>query len=151
MPSSNIPSPDCARVAPAALCDGKSGGTTESFGDHDLPILDAAILDELEEDLADYGLMSRYAADFAALWTDRLGRLAAAVEVQDWDAALDAAISMKVSSAMIGGLKISRQAETMERAIRTNVLENGTTMLAVLAETGVATLKEIELRYSSVS
>ncbi|WP_306635279.1 Hpt domain-containing protein [Pseudarthrobacter siccitolerans] len=115
---------------------------------HDIPILDSAILDELEEELPDHGLMRRFAADYAALWKHRLKRLAAAIEDQDRDAALDAAISVKVSSAMIGGLRVARIAELLEQAIREDILDNGRTTLTSIAEAGGATVKEIELRYS---
>jgi len=115
----------------------------------DLPILDATVLGDLEEELADSGLMCRFAADYAALWQPRLRRLAVAVEDQDRDAALDAAISVKVSAAMIGGLRLARIAETLEHAIRRDILDDGHMMLA-LAETGRATVKQIELRYSLV-
>jgi hypothetical protein len=110
-----------------------------------------ATLDQLEEELADHGLMRRFAADYAALWNLRLERLAAAVEVQDQDEALEAAISIKVSSAMIGGLRLVRLAEALEQSIRIDVLQDTQMMLAMMAESGRATVREIHLRYSSVS
>jgi hypothetical protein len=122
---------------------------TWSSDTKDLPILDATVLGDLEEELADSGLMCRFATDYAALWQPRLGRLAVAVEDQDRDAALDAAISVKVSAAMIGGLRLARIAETLEHAIRRDILDDGH-MMRALAEAGRATVKEIELRYSLV-
>lgn len=121
---------------------------TSSPADNDLPILDTTVLGQLEEELADHGLLARFAADYAALWRPRLGRLTAAVEEQDWGAALEAVISVKVSSAMVGGSRLARIAETLEHAIRNDILVDGQMMLAIMAEAGRATVKEIELRYS---
>lgn len=112
-----------------------------------LPILDSDVLDELEDELADQTLVRRFANDYAALWEHRLGRLSAAVETRDRDAALDAAISVKVSAAMIGATRVSRLAETLERSLRDDVLHNSGTQMGMLAQSGAATVREIRLRY----
>ncbi|SEP85690.1 hypothetical protein [Arthrobacter sp. OV608] len=150
MASHNTPSarwPEVTSVQ-ASVCG--NGRTIQDLPGTALPILDGGILDELEDELADYALMCRFAADYAALWKHRLGRLAAGIENHDRNGALDAAISIKVSSAMIGGLSLSLIAETLEHAIRKDILNDSALLLASLATAGEATLKEIETRYSVV-
>lgn len=119
----------------------------ECLDGRSLPILDASVLDELEEELADRTLIRRFATDYAALWPHRLERVAAAVEDHDQDAALDAVISVKVSSAMIGAARLSRLAETLERSLREDVQHSGQAQVRMLAQSGADSVREIQLRY----
>ena len=48
-------------------------------------------------------LALRFARDYAAMWDQRYSRLALAVENQDRASALDAIISLRITSAMVGG------------------------------------------------
>jgi HPt (histidine-containing phosphotransfer) domain-containing protein len=121
------------------------------FDGQDLPILNEAVLKELEDELACFELVCRFAADYVAMWEHRRGRLAAALEDQDREAVLDAAISMKVSSAMIGALRLARLAENVERATREGVLYRSENILTLIAEAGIATVEEIGHRYAQVS
>ena len=59
-------------------------------------------------------LALRFARDYAAMWDQRYSRLALAVENQDRAAALDAIISLRITSAMVGGLRLARLAEMLE-------------------------------------
>jgi hypothetical protein len=56
----------------------------------------------------------RFARDYAEMWDVRYRQLAAPFEARDRDSALDAVISLKISSAMIGGLRLGHLAEDLE-------------------------------------
>ena len=73
-----------------------------------LPLVDSGILADLEEQLDGAELALRFARDYAAMWDQRYRRLALAVENQDRASALDAIISLRITSAMVGGLRLAR-------------------------------------------
>jgi HPt (histidine-containing phosphotransfer) domain-containing protein len=114
----------------------------------ELPLVDPAVLIDLEEQLAGPDVASRFARDYAAMWAQRQRCLDAAVEGQDRAAALDAVISLKVSAAMVGGVRLAGLAERLEVIIRDGSgLEGGRAMLALVADHGSATVKELQDSY----
>jgi hypothetical protein len=115
--------------------------------DADLPLVDLAVLQDLEEQLAHPAVAQNFARDYATLWTQRYQKLAAALDRQDVPAALDAVISMKIASAMVGGLRLSRLAEQLEEFIRSGDLENGHALIAAVELHGSATVKELQDTY----
>lgn len=122
-------------------------GPASSRDDVELPLVDLAVLQDLEEQLAHPAVARNFARDYAALWTQRYQKLAAAVDRQDASAALDAAISMKIASAMVGGLRLARLAEQLEEFIRSGDLENGHALIAAVEAHGSATVKELQDTY----
>jgi len=112
-----------------------------------LPLIDTAVLDELEEELAGTGLAQRFARDYAAMWDLRLTRLGTAVDRRDEDSALDAVISLKISSAMVGGLRLARLAELLEGLIRQGDFAQGQAMMAGVARDGARTVSELQATY----
>lgn len=112
----------------------------------ELPLLDPAVLRDLEEQLGGAGIASDFARDYATLWGQRQGNLVAAVERQDRERALDAVISLKVSSAMVGGLRMALLAEAVEAFIRGGDFPGGRA-LAILAHHGGATVNELQVSY----
>ncbi len=112
-----------------------------------LPLVDAAVLEELEDELAGSGLAQRFARDYAAMWDLRCSRLAAAVDSQDSDSALDAAISLKISSAMVGGLRLAKLAELLEVLIRRGDFGQGQVLMKRVAHDGGQTVSELQSTY----
>jgi len=112
-----------------------------------LPLVDAAVLEELEDELAGSGLAQRFARDYAAMWDQRRSRLAAAVDSQDSDSALDAAISLKISSAMVGGLRLAKLAELLEGLIRRGDFGQGQVLMERVAYDGGMTVSELRATY----
>jgi HPt (histidine-containing phosphotransfer) domain-containing protein len=112
-----------------------------------LPLVDAAVLEELEDELAGSGLAQRFARDYAAMWDQRCARLAAAVHSQDMDSALDAAISLKISSAMVGGVRLAKLAELLETLIRQGDFGQGQVLMERVAQDGGQTVSELQSTY----
>lgn len=112
-----------------------------------LPLLDAAVLEELEDELAGSGLAQRFARDYATMWDQRRSRLAAAVDSQDTASALDAAISLKISSAMVGGMRLARLAELLEALIRRGDFGQGKVLMERVAHDGGQTVSELRATY----
>ena len=112
-----------------------------------LPLVDAAVLEELEDELAGSGLAQRFARDYAAMWDQRYARLAAAVANQDRASALDAVISLKITSAMVGGLRLAKLAELLEAVIRMGDFRRGQVLMVRVAEDGGQTVSELQANY----
>ncbi|TLM74735.1 Hpt domain-containing protein [Pseudarthrobacter sp. NamB4] len=112
-----------------------------------MPLIDAAVLEELEDELVGSGLAQRFARDYAAMWDQRYTRLAAAVDNQDTASALDAAISLKITSAMVGGLRLAKLAELLESVIRLGDFGQGQVLMARVAEDGDQTVSELQASY----
>jgi hypothetical protein len=112
-----------------------------------LPLVDTSILEDLEEELNGSELAVRFARDYAAMWDLRYTRLAAAVESQDRAAALDAIISLKITSTMVGGLRLARLAETLENVIRQGDFGQGQSLMERVADHGDRTVLELQTSY----
>jgi hypothetical protein len=80
------------------------------------PLLEPSALAELDGELP--GAARRFAGDFARLWGRRHRRLADAVAGSRTDEALDAALSLKVSSIMVGAQQLACAAARLESALR---------------------------------
>lgn len=105
------------------------------------------ILAELETELDGPELARGFARDYAALWDQRFSRLAAAVQAEDHPEALDAVISLRITSAMVGGIRLASLAQALEDAIRRDDFLQGKALLAGVAEHGVRTVSELQAKY----
>ncbi|MCY1236237.1 hypothetical protein D9M72_488830 [compost metagenome] len=101
----------------------------------------------MEEQLGGPAIAVAFARDYTRLWDQRQRTLIAAIDHEDRDAALDAVISVKVSSAMVGGTRMSRLAESLEACILTGDFPAGRALLETLARYGAATVNELRTHY----
>jgi hypothetical protein len=109
--------------------------------------VDPAVLAELAEELQSPDIAHRFARDYAALWDERQRRLTSAVEGQDRAAALDAVISLKTASAMVGGRHLAVLAGKLQAHIQAGDLPSGQALLPAVADYGRATVNELRLGY----
>jgi HPt (histidine-containing phosphotransfer) domain-containing protein len=105
------------------------------------------ILAELETELDGPELARGFARDYATLWDQRFSRLAASVQAEDRPDALDAVISLRITSAMVGGIRLASLAQALEDAIRRDDFVQGKALLAGVAEHGVRTVSELQANY----
>ncbi len=131
--------------APGAVAGAGSGLPTT--GDEPSRWVEPDILAELEEELDGPELALGFARDYASLWDQRFSRLAAAVHTKDRPVALDAVISLRIASAMVGGIRLSVLAQALEDAIRGSDFAQGQALLAIVAEHGVRTVSELQASY----
>ena len=116
-------------------------------GEELLPLVDAGVLEDLEEELNGSELAIRFARDYADMWDQRYSRLALAVDNQDRAAALDAIISLRITSAMVGGVRLARLAEVLESLIRQDDFRQGQALMESVAEHGGQTVSELQANY----
>jgi HPt (histidine-containing phosphotransfer) domain-containing protein len=138
--------PAAAGTLPSGIASA-AGTALSQEGARLLPLVDAAVLEELEDELAGSGLAQRFARDYTAMWEQRYSRLAAAVDNQDMDSALDAVISLKITSAMVGGLRLAKLAELLEAVIRLGDFGQGQVLMVRVAEDGCQTVSELQANY----
>lgn len=115
--------------------------------DDRLPLMDPTVLVDLAEKLDSPDIANKFARDYAAVWPLRQRRLAAALNRRDHTGALDVAISLKVSSAMVGGVRLARLAEQLEHFVRRGDLISGLALMDAVTQYGRETVKELQLRH----
>src|SRR5438876_661030 len=71
-----------------------------------LPLLDLTAIQTLEDQLDNPLTARNFARDFTRLWEKRYQALAAAIGSQDAVAALEAILSLRTSSTMVGGVQL---------------------------------------------
>lgn len=123
----------------ASLADGTASGDHEEE-----PLVDPAALQDLGAGLDNPAAARDFARDYIKMWDHRHRSLAAALEQGDEIEALDAALSLKISSAMAGGIRLSRLAADIEEAIRGGDLDRARSFLPEVAEHGRETMDELQ-------
>jgi hypothetical protein len=111
----------------------------------DLPLVDLLVLQELEEELGRPDLATNFAKDYVVMWERRERRLVASLQEEDHAAALDAVISLKVSSTMVGALRLACLAQALEGAVRRGEVSGGA--VGELSVHGRATVEELQVQY----
>ncbi|MHA7297388.1 Hpt domain-containing protein [Pseudarthrobacter sp. MDT1-22] len=140
--SGGVPAEPSAAGAAAGV-----GAGLPMMGEEPARWVEPDILAELEAELDGPELALGFARDYASLWDQRFSRLAAAVHTEDRPIALDAVISLRIASAMVGGIRLSVLAQALEDAIRRSDFVQGQALLATLAEHGVHTVSELQTNY----
>lgn len=85
---------------------------------HDLPLVSLQVLRALEEDLGDAGTGRIFVENFIEMWSIRIGRLTVAIRMMDRAAAMDATLSIKISSVMVGASRLAMLGEEMQHLVR---------------------------------
>lgn len=112
------------------------------------PIVDPSALKELGSQLDSPAVAEGFARDYARMWDQRYQSLAASLDSGDETAALDAVLSLKTSSAMVGGVRLAELARELEDAIRVRDARLARLLLREVAESGNVTVDELQLRHN---
>jgi HPt (histidine-containing phosphotransfer) domain-containing protein len=108
------------------------------------PLVDQAVLDRLLEELdQDEGYFTVFVGKFIELLPHRIGKLRLALTTGDLDGAVDAVLSLKTSSQMVGAERLAALAMDLEGAIR-NESQQGDVAVA-LPRLAATYLKPIDL------
>ena len=131
----------------AAGTAGSMGAGMPTAGGEPARWVEPEILAELEAELEGPELARGFARDYAALWDQRFGRLETAIQAQNRPAALDAVISLRIASTMVGGIRLAVLAQALEDAIRKDDFVRVHELLEGVAEHGVLTVSELQANY----
>ena len=143
-----IGAPDDGDVNIGLSADASPGGaglTPTEAKDTTPPLVDPAALRELGSQLDSPAVAQGFAKDYASMWNQRYRSLATSLESGDEAAALDAVLSLKTSSAMVGGVRLAGLARELEAAIRVRDAERARLLLNEVAESGNETVGELQL------
>lgn len=82
-------------------------------------LVDRTVLTELQAELGgDHGIISTFVRNYVELLPWRVGRLHRALKKLDIDDAMDAVLSLKTSSHMVGAICMNRLATELEISVR---------------------------------
>lgn len=119
-------------------------GSGDAIND-EVPLVDPEVLRDLADKLESQGIASRFASDYVDMWELRLSRLAAALQRNDFPAAVDAVISLRVASVMVGAARLAGLAQQVEDAVNRGDFTAGRELLATVEACGVETVEELAL------
>src|SRR6478735_7274820 len=140
--------PDDGKTGPLPAAEALAGGAVPAAPSTDAaPLVDPAALQDLGEQLNSAAVAQGFARDYAEMWDQRYDSLAAALDRRDQAAALDAVLSLKTSSSMVGGLRLAELAGRLEAAIRAGNLHYAESLLGDVAARGSETVDELQYSY----
>ncbi|MCU1530499.1 MAG: hypothetical protein JWO49_70 [Arthrobacter sp.] len=111
------------------------------------PVLDLTVLADLESEVNGPAVAHSFARDYITLWNRRLEKLTSALDNNDGETALDASLSLKNSSAMVGATRLSALAKILRQFIGSGNLSGARSLLPQVAEQGHETIKELRQNY----
>ena len=111
------------------------------------PLVDRKVLHKLEEEFEDPGPAHSFVRDFVAFWDERYLRLAETVKRHDEAASLDALLSVRIASAMIGAVRLARLAADLESSLKRGHLEAVAEALPQMKDCGDATVRKLTTKY----
>ena len=111
------------------------------------PLVDPAALQDLGAQLESPSVAKGFARDYAKMWDQRYSCLASALDRRDEAGSLEAALSLKTSSAMVGGVQLAGLAGELEEAVRGGDMDRAGSLLAEIAESGSDTVDELQYSY----
>lgn len=109
----------------------------------DLPLLDDQALHDLEQQLEDSTAARSFARDFISIWDERYAKLSTAVLGGYQTASLDAVLSVKIASAMVGAARLAKHAQDLEEAIRRGAMADAVDALPNLELCGRCTVNQL--------
>ncbi|MDN4642708.1 Hpt domain-containing protein [Arthrobacter sp. PsM3] len=112
------------------------------------PLVDPSALQELGSQLDSPAVAKGFARDYTNMWDQRYQSLASSLDSGDEDAAMDAVLSLKTSSAMVGGVRLAELASELEDAIRVRDAHRARLLLRQVAESGNETVGELQLSHN---
>lgn len=111
------------------------------------PLVDPAALQDLGAQLENPAVAKGFARDYTRMWDQRYRTLASALERGDLAASMDAVLSLKTSSAMVGGLRLAQLAGELENALRAGDIGRALSLLRDVAARGGETVDELQFSY----
>ncbi|MDN4610339.1 hypothetical protein [Arthrobacter burdickii] len=134
----------------------QDGGTVPPLNDADpaanapgkaAPLLDPAVLRDMERDFPGTSVVERFARDFAETLVGKLNRLDLRFGEGDAPRAEDAVLSVTTSAAMVGATRLTHAAIATQRLIAADDLEAAQRSVALLRACASDTIRELQEIY----
>ena len=107
----------------------------------------AIVARDLGAQLENPAVAKGFARDYTRMWDQRYRSLASALERGDLAGSMDAVLSLKTSSAMVGGLRLAQLAGELENALRAGDIGRALSLLRDVAARGGETVDELQFSY----
>ena len=107
------------------------------------PLMDWKVLRDLEKDFDSPTVVHAFARDFTQSWEGKYQRLARYVQQRDQPGAKEAALSVKVTSTMVGAVRLAHLAAWFEQLIEDNDMDAATQTLPCVEACGIDTTTEL--------
>jgi hypothetical protein len=111
------------------------------------PLVDPAALQDLGAQLENPAVAKGFARDYTRMWDQRYRSLSSALERGDLAGSMDAVLSLKTSSTMVGGLRLAQLAGELENALRAGDIGRALSLLRDVAVRGGETVDELQFSY----
>ncbi|MHA7277408.1 Hpt domain-containing protein [Arthrobacter sp. Hz1] len=110
-----------------------------------VPLVDQNTLRALGDQLENPSAVTSFVADFIHVWDERYVKLADTVRRRDRDAALEAVLSVRTTSTMVGAARLASLAASLEELIRLDDLDEAVDALPFIQACGLQTIRELVL------
>ena len=111
----------------------------------EIPLVSTAVLEKLATDLDDHdgSMRRRFIGNYVGLWEHRFGRVSSAILARDAEDAMDAILSLKISSSMVGAGRLGQLAEHLESLVNGRLFDAAATLLDELRTCGMTTTSQL--------
>lgn len=111
------------------------------------PLVDPDVLHDLEDQLDSRDAARAFVRDYVAVWDERDGRISSAIARRNQAASIDAVLSLKITSTMVGATQLVSLATALEELLREGKLEEAESALPQVHRCGLRTMRELTLHY----
>lgn len=139
---------DDATASPAVSADAHGAGSSSDDVDR-TPLVDHHVFYDLEDQLDSRDAARAFVRDYVTVWDERDLRLSSAIARKNQAASVDAVLSLKIASTMVGATKLVAMATELEQLLRDGRLEEAEAVLPRLQQCGLRTMRELTLTHLS--
>lgn len=111
------------------------------------PLVDPDVLHDLEDQLDSASAARAFVRDYVAVWDERDLRLSSAIARRNQAASLDAVLSLKITSTMVGATQLVTLAGALEGLLREGRLEEAEAALPQVHRCGLRTMRELTVSH----
>lgn len=107
------------------------------------PLVDPNVLHDLEDQLDSPAAARAFVRDYVAVWDERDLRISSSIARRNQAASLDAVLSLKITSTMVGATKLVTLATALEALLREGKLEEAEAALPQIHKCGLHTMRAL--------
>lgn len=107
------------------------------------PLVDPNVLHDLEDQLDSPAAARAFVRDYIAVWDERDSRISSSIARRNQAASLDAVLSLKITSTMVGATQLVTLATALEGLLREGKLEEAEAALPQVHKCGLRTMRAL--------
>ena len=107
------------------------------------PLVDPDVIHDLEDQLDSPAAARAFVRDYVAVWDERDSRISSSIARRNQAASLDAVLSLKITSTMVGATQLVTLATALEGLLRDGRLEEAEAALPQVHRCGLRTMRAL--------